>query len=99
MEATMARRCAGSKLQEDVPLIQPKTQIPHDEENGACLRDGSERPDELVVKRENSDGVIQPLGQNDAQRIDKNRIHARYNKRKRPLAVAAHLHEPIEPDE
>ena len=93
------RSCAGSELQEDFPLVQPVAQTPHEEEHGACLRHGSGCPDELVVKREDSDGTIQPFNQNDAQRIDENRIHAHDDERKRPSAVAAHLNEPIKPDE
>src|SRR5208283_3269751 len=87
------------KLQEDLSLIEPVAQIPHDQQYGAGLGHRREVTEPFEMQREHADSAIQPAAQNIPQRIDEDRIRSHHDQREGPLAVALHLNEPIEGQE
>jgi hypothetical protein len=61
-----------SDLEENLALIEPVTEIPHDEEYGEALRDGPQPAEKNIVPSERPHDAVEHLGEEDIHTIDEN---------------------------
>ena len=87
------------KLEEDLALIEPVAEIPHDEQNGAGLGDRTEVAEEGIVGSEDTHGPAEPAAKDLVQRVNENRIGTDDEKGEGPFAPALDFDDPVESQE